>query len=381
MYFTNATVYQITRDLGLAEEGAVERLSEMLQSDAFTPCSASEYMKTGWFSPFHNIDGQDMVLAGSGRILLTMKREEKILPSATVKKMLADKVKQIEHTEGRKTRKKEKDELKEEIVRELLPRCLTKEIYLSGYISVANRLLVINTASASEAESFSALLRKTIGSLPIVPVQSNHRYDITMTSWLRLKQSPAGFSIGSDTKLVSTDSNGGKITFKDEDLFSDEVLAHIDVDKLVKEIRLSFGDTMSFMLTDNLQLKSIKWSEELKAQNDDIDSEDYAARMDADFALMSGEMDKMFHSLFVAVSAELISDDKGQPTPAAHDNGQDELYKEALNYVIETKKCSVSSIQRKLRIGYNRAANIVDALEADGVVSGIGHNGTREVLK
>nr|WP_136252229.1 DNA translocase FtsK [Ningiella ruwaisensis] len=58
----------------------------------------------------------------------------------------------------------------------------------------------------------------------------------------------------------------------------------------------------------------------------------------------------------------------------------DAFYDEAIAFVTETRKVSVSSIQRKFRIGYNRAARIVEQMEMDGVISSAGHNGNREVL-
>lgn len=63
-------------------------------------------------------------------------------------------------------------------------------------------------------------------------------------------------------------------------------------------------------------------------------------------------------------------------------NGEeyDAVYDHALEFVTETRKVSISSIQRKFRIGYNRAARIVEQLEVNGVVSTAGHNGNREVL-
>jgi S-DNA-T family DNA segregation ATPase FtsK/SpoIIIE len=58
----------------------------------------------------------------------------------------------------------------------------------------------------------------------------------------------------------------------------------------------------------------------------------------------------------------------------------DVLYDEAIEFVTVTRKASISAVQRKLRIGYNRAARLVEAMEAAGVVSEAGHNGAREVL-
>lgn len=65
---------------------------------------------------------------------------------------------------------------------------------------------------------------------------------------------------------------------------------------------------------------------------------------------------------------------------AAEDSEGDALYDEAVAFVTQSRKASISAVQRKLKIGYNRAANLVEAMEAAGVVSPAGHNGAREVL-
>ena len=59
---------------------------------------------------------------------------------------------------------------------------------------------------------------------------------------------------------------------------------------------------------------------------------------------------------------------------------QDEYYDQAVEMVVQSRRVSISSIQRRFRIGYNRAATIVEAMEAAGVVSGMESNGSREVL-
>ena len=58
----------------------------------------------------------------------------------------------------------------------------------------------------------------------------------------------------------------------------------------------------------------------------------------------------------------------------------DPLYDEAVQFVTETRRASISSVQRKFRVGYNRAARMVEAMEMAGVVSAAAHNGTREVI-
>ena len=82
--------------------------------------------------------------------------------------------------------------------------------------------------------------------------------------------------------------------------------------------------------------------------------------------------------------------DEGSSTPVTpgelqsgsseQDEESDALYDEAVHYVTQSRRASISSVQRKLRIGYNRAARLIEAMEAAGVVTEMGSNGQREVL-
>ncbi|MEM9256639.1 MAG: DNA translocase FtsK 4TM domain-containing protein [Pseudomonadota bacterium] len=82
--------------------------------------------------------------------------------------------------------------------------------------------------------------------------------------------------------------------------------------------------------------------------------------------------------------------DEGSSTPVTpgeikadtseEDDESDALYDEAVHYVTQSRRASISSVQRKLRIGYNRAARLIEAMEAAGVVTEMGSNGQREVI-
>ena len=77
------------------------------------------------------------------------------------------------------------------------------------------------------------------------------------------------------------------------------------------------------------------------------------------------------------LSGEAAQTTVNQVTPNAN---SDELFDQAVAFVLETRKTSISSLQRHLRIGYNRAANLMEALETAGIVSGTELGGTRRIL-
>jgi S-DNA-T family DNA segregation ATPase FtsK/SpoIIIE len=64
----------------------------------------------------------------------------------------------------------------------------------------------------------------------------------------------------------------------------------------------------------------------------------------------------------------------------AFEEDKDRLYDEAVAFITETRRASISSVQRKFKIGYNRAARMIEAMEAAGVISAPAHNGSRDVL-
>ena len=83
------------------------------------------------------------------------------------------------------------------------------------------------------------------------------------------------------------------------------------------------------------------------------------------------------------IDAILHGDSENQSGGASggmFDDEADPLYDEAVAFVLETRKASISSVQRKLKIGYNRAARMIESMESAGVVSTAGSNGQREVL-
>ena len=77
----------------------------------------------------------------------------------------------------------------------------------------------------------------------------------------------------------------------------------------------------------------------------------------------------------------LLTDDDDQNNGVDINSNDDELFAEAVKLVTETRKTSISFLQRRLKIGYNRAANLIESMESQGILSAPQSNGNRDILK
>lgn len=297
MFFKNLYLYRLTRKIDLTQ------LDELLAEVKFTPCASQDVSKFGWVSPLGK-HGTNFVHSANGQLLICAKKEEKILPTSVINYLLAEKFGAAEIAEGRALKKKEKEVLKEEIIVDLISRAFSRYQQTYAWINPAAGFIAVDASSHTRAEHLLALLRKSIGSLPVVPLAITTPPELTLTEWLKAETAPAGFTLEDEAELRSALEHGGIIRAKRQDLLSDEIANHLQADKLVTSIALNWSDTLSFVLKDDLSIKRIKFSDEIKSQNDDIDSEDGTARFDADFALMTGELSLFIKALVSALGGE-----------------------------------------------------------------------------
>lgn len=282
MWFKNIRAYRLTNPFDFT----AERLGEKLEQRSFEPCAKSQALSLGWVPPLGE-EGGALAHAANGRLLIKLKREEKLLPATVVREQLEEKVAHIEAEQGRKVYRKERLTLKDEIVQDCLPRAFSRSAAVHAYIDTRNNWVFVDAASASRAEELLNLLRECIGSFPVVLPQVANAPSATMTSWLAHNSLPDDFTLGEEVELRELGEEGGVVRCRGVDLLSEEVETHLNAGKQVARLALQWEERVKLVLAEDLCLRRLKFSEELMKENEDIPEADDAARLDADFALMT----------------------------------------------------------------------------------------------
>lgn len=299
LWFKNLMVYRLSREVSLSADEMEKQLSAL----SFTPCGSQDMAKTGWVSPMGS-HSDALTHTVNGQIVICARKEEKILPSPVIKQELQAKIERLEGEQHRKLKKTEKDSLKDEVLHSLLPRAFSRFNQTFLWIDTVNGLIMVDAASAKRAEDTLALLRKSLGSLPVVPLTLENPIELTLTEWVRSKELPAGFTLMDEAELKAILEEGGVIRCKKQDLFSDEIAVHIEAGKLVTKLALDWQERIQLVLSDDGSLKRLKFSDTLREQNEDIDREDFAQRFDADFILMTSELAALIKNLIEALGGE-----------------------------------------------------------------------------
>lgn len=265
MLFTNATPYRFSKEFKIDDQLLESQLSENL----IRQIGPHDAFLFGWDKYSKLAD--NLFLEIGGCYLLKFVKLEKVIPNSAINKELSDRIEVIENESGYKVGRKQKQEIKEQIFIERLPTAMTVEKPVYICIDIPNQTLIINTSSANSADEATSYLRRTIGSLPIVPMVSESSPALKMTNWVSgSDKAPESFSILQTAKLKN--SEGVSISFTDFEI-DDYIADLVSQGMECKELRMSFTDEATFTLTSDLKLKSIKW--------DIHDDNDYADVLDA----------------------------------------------------------------------------------------------------
>jgi recombination associated protein RdgC len=392
-WFKNLTIYKL--------EGfpvTPERLAELLENSRFKPCGDFQDRTSGFVNPRNVEEPGALVYTLEGSHLMSICTEKKLLPGSVVRTEVARLAVEFEKEKGFKPGKKIRKELKERAIEELLPKAFATRSYTRVWIDTRGGFLVIDTSSTSRADNIiSALIRLIEQPIRMRQLRTLEEPAARMSEWIF--EAPDGFTVDADGTVFSLASDS-KANVKYTHVTPDEDTARkqIEEGKRVTSLALTYDDKVSFTLTGAGAIKRISPLGVLAVKKKEMDDETFAA----DFLLMTGELRQLIREVcevlggikpYEADLADQGTDytdvsraaggnwpDDHYPAPDGEDDEDgDELYAEAVRQVRRENRASISFVQRVLRIGYNRAARLLEQMESEGVVSALDSSGSRTV--
>ena len=275
MWYKNAIIYLLPDGWQL-EAG----LNEKLEQAAFTPCMGLDWFSEGFAPP--TPFSSDFVFTAQNSNRVCLKHEEKVLPSATVRDLVHEKVAEIQEAEARNVGHKEKQQLKEQIVDDLLPRALTQSRRTEAIFDTDRGYLLVNEASNKRAEQMLIKLREALGGLKVVMPHTQESPSSLMTEWLLQGHAEGGFELGYNVLLQGVGDVVPKVKISKKDLTTAEVIKHAQNGMQVVELELEWREQISFTLTKDFALKRIQFLDVLQEeaeQGDDAASLTFASQI------------------------------------------------------------------------------------------------------
>lgn len=290
MWFKQVSFYPLNKNK-LPE---LETLAAELTEAEFTPCMGLDWFSEGFSAPVSF--SPETVFPADYTWRIALKKEEKVLPAGVIRDILDEKVAEIQNAEARNVGRKEKQELKEQITDDLLPRAFTRSSRTQAIFDIKHGYLFINNASSAKAEAILTKLREALGGLEARLPNTKQSPSSKMTDWLLQGAAEGGFDLDSDCELKGTGDVAPVIKISKQDLTANEVVQHVKNGKTVTQLGLVWREQIAFVLTQDFTLKRIQYLDVLQEEAENH-GDDAAALTFASQILMVEALSTMLEEL------------------------------------------------------------------------------------
>lgn len=301
MFFKNLLTYRLNFDTPLQADA----LEQALANVPAKPCG-SQTLETYGFVPPINEDGAPLVRQCQGFLIIAARHEKRMLPGSAVRDAVTKKVAEIEAAEGRKISRKEKSQIKDEVVLALLPRAFIKTSIIHAAIDPEKGLLYVDSSSTNKAEEFLSAMRQALTTLPVRPVSVKVTPPISFTQWLRTQHIGNDLVFLDECELRDTAEDGGIVRIKRDDLLNDEIKGHLDAGKVAVNLRLGWEDKLEFTLDDKLAIKRLRFSGVLHEQSEADGGDEASGQFDASFIIMMLTLREFMPALLEVLGGEEV---------------------------------------------------------------------------
>jgi recombination associated protein RdgC len=296
MWFKNLLVYRLAPDAKINADD----LEEKLKANALQPCGSFEMEARGWVPPrgnaafVHRLQRQWLLMFGAN---------QKLLPGSIVTQTAKERAEKLAEKQEHPVGRKQMRDIRERVLEELMPKALSRRRTLGAWIDPVNHWLIIDTAADKKADE---LLEALIGAdveVAAKRLECQQSPSAQMTLWLSSGQVPAPFTIDQDLELKASGESRATVRYVNHPLEGREIREHISGGKVATRMGMTWKNRVSFVLTDQLQIKRVAFLDILKDETQD-QADDAEEQFDIDFALMTGELAAMLADLVEALGGE-----------------------------------------------------------------------------
>lgn len=293
----NALIYTLTQSALLDLLSAEVSLGKQV----FAPCGPTQDKSVGWVPPRGPEHGALIESVGR-QWIAKFQIETKAVPSEVVKRKLAELAAQIEREEGRKPGRKEARELREDVVRELLPHAFPKTTAIWAWIDRERGRIVLDTSSQSKVDEVITALVRAFDGINIGLLNTQVSPQAAMTGWLTGTPDdwPEHFAPGRHVELHSGDEAKSVVKFDRHHLDDEQMRLHIGQGKLPTKLALDWDGRVSFVLTEGGALRKITFLDRVFEGRQEEES-----GFDADVAIATGELGNLIDHLTEALGGQL----------------------------------------------------------------------------
>lgn len=381
----SATVYK-------AELPTADAMREHLAEKPFTECQPHESRSFG----FVPVNEDDLVVEFPGGLAFAARVDTKIIPSSEVTKEAKKLTERFEQMEGRKPGKLERLDIKDAAVLSLAKTAFVKTALIRVFHHRETGYLIIPTTSSKLCDQITSMLVQAVGSVKTSTIHVSgvkHGLTTRLSNWLAHESGEysdgEGFGAFHPRGEVAMAQEKRKITIKmgglemAESAIKEAIAGAFEVTAL----GLTYQGQTEFSLTQDFKFKGIGFA--TTPDGEDDGAYGLAATAALEVSALAAVVTELCTMLaYKEGSAEVdeadaTTDEAGYTSGPVSDGGMDPrdvkphlagdgpdpMYDEAVAIVIQHQRASISLVQRYLRIGYNRAARLLEAMANAGVVA------------
>lgn len=293
MWFKQIRLFQLNTQT-LPEKTTLET---QLAQAAIAPLSGLDKSSEGFVLPYDF--SEQWAFGNEDNALICLKTTEKVLPSSMIHELLAEEVSQIEAKEHRPVGKKEKQNLKDNIIDTLLPRAFTRSSRTFALIDRKNELLFVNAAHANKAENILSAMREALGGLDAFLPQTKISPATLMTQWLFDGFcADSHFELNNEVELKGQGEDAAVIKMSKQNLSAEEVKQHLHTNKSVTQMGLVWKERIAFVLTEDFALKRIRFLDVLQEEWSETGDDNESLALSSQW-IMSENLAQMINELVV----------------------------------------------------------------------------------